>query len=175
MKNYDKISVLFSEEQLSGRINELAKSIAVEHSGEEVVLVCVLKGAFLFAADLSRAIPSPVAVDFITASSYQGTKSSGEVKISSGLPIDYNGKNVIIVEDIVDTGLTVKKLTEEFQSLNAKSIKIASLLSKKASRKHEVKIDYCGFEIDDHFVVGYGLDYNQKYRDLPFIGIYSPD
>jgi hypoxanthine phosphoribosyltransferase len=175
MKKHENVDVLYSESDLSKRISELATKIAEDHSDQEVVLVCVLKGAFLFAADLSRAIPSPVAIDFITASSYEGTKSTGQVKISSGSPMDYENRNVIIVEDIVDTGLTIKKLVDEFKKQDIKSIKVASLLSKKASRKYEVNVDYCGFEIDDHFVVGYGLDYNQKFRDLPYIGIYKGD
>lgn len=172
MKNAKNVNVLISVEELSKRIDELAMKISKENPCGNTVFVCVLKGAFLFASDLCRATSIRVDIDFITASSYSGTKSTGEVKISEGKPVNYNGKHVIVVEDIVDTGLTMKKICEHFEKIGAKSVKTATLLSKKAHRKHDVEIDYCGFDIEDNFVVGYGLDYNQKFRDLPFIGIY---
>lgn len=167
------VEPLFNQELIASRVNEIAESISRDHQNKETVLVCVLKGAFLFAADLCRQISIPVGVDFIIASSYLGTSSTGEVKISAGHPFDYSDKNVILIEDIVDTGLTIKKLMEVFLERGAAQVKVATLLSKKAHRKHQVNVDYCGFEIDDHFVVGYGLDYNQKYRDLPYIGKYN--
>ena len=173
MKNPDHVDTLISEQQIYQRIKELAGKISEENPSGNTILVCVLKGAFLFASDLCRATSIQVEIDFITASSYSGTKSSGDVKISAGKPVDYDGKHVVIIEDIVDTGLTMKKICEHFEALGVKSVKTAALLSKAAHRKHTVEIDYCGFDIEDNFVVGYGLDYNQRFRDLPFIGVYK--
>lgn len=169
----ENVEVLYNKETLNKRIKEIAAEISKDNQGKDTVLVCILKGAFLFAADLCREISIPVEIDFMTASSYEGKSSTGEVKISSGVPTDYKGKNVIIVEDIIDTGLTLLTLKKEFEKKGANSVKTATLLSKKASRQHEVIVDYIGFDIDDLFVVGYGLDYNQRYRDLPYIGIYK--
>lgn len=164
------VEVLFSQEQLERRISELASEISRDFTGQDLVIVCVLKGAFLFAADLCRKLTIECSVDFITAASYVGKESSGDVKISAGTPIDYKDKTVLLIEDIVDTGQTVKKLMEYYRSKSVEDVKVASLLSKKAHRKHELKVDYVGFEVDDTFVVGYGLDYNQRFRTLPFIG-----
>lgn len=173
MNEKKDIQVLFSEEQIKTRIENLASAISLNGESGNTVMVCVLKGAFIFLADLCRGITIDVDIDFITASSYEGTESSGKVKISSGNPVDYKDKNVILVEDIVDTGTTMQALISLFNDKGAKSVKVAALLSKSERRKHHVEIDYLGFEVDNLFVVGYGLDHNQMYRNLPFIGVYK--
>lgn len=165
-----------SKEKIDQRIEELANQINNDYQGEELYVVCVLRGSFIFCADLVRKINVPVEIDFVAASSYgDSTESSGAVRIDLDVKRDVTGKNVLLVEDIVDTGLTITYLNEIFGARNTKSLKLASLLYKPARLKHNVKIDYLAFEIEDNFVIGYGLDYAQKYRELPFIGIYSDD
>ena len=171
----EKIEPFITEEQIKARVQEMGREIRKDFQGEEVVLLCILKGAFIFCSDLMRSIQSPVQVEFLKASSYgDQTESSGEVQINYQFSKSLEDKNVIIIEDIVDTGITLKAL---MKSLLAKerprSLKLASLLSKPERRVHQVDIDYLGFEIEDKFVIGYGLDYAQNYRELPFIGIYS--
>lgn len=164
--------VLISEEQLQQRVKELAKQISDDYKGEEVVLVCVLKGAVMFFADLARYVEGDVSLDFISCSSYgSSTVSSGVVRIMKDLDKPVDGKHVVVVEDIVDTGNTLHYLLENLKSRNAKSVRLVALLNKPDRRTAEVKVDYQGFEIPDYFVVGYGLDFAEKYRNLPFVGI----
>ena len=168
------IDVFISEEKIQERIKELAEVISKDYKGEEVIVVGVLNGCFMFCADLLRELDLPVITEFMAASSYgEGTTTSGQVDILLDIKTDIKGKNVLFVEDIVDTGHTFKKILEMIKTRGPKSVKIASLLSKPARREHEIDIDYLAFEIEDKFVVGYGLDLAGKYRELPYIGIYS--
>lgn len=157
-------------------VTRLGNEITRDFQGEEVYAVCILKGASLFFADLVRAIKLPVQIDFMQLSSY-GNKSasSGEVKILLDLASSVEGKNVIIVEDIVDTGLSMHYLMANLRHRHAKSVRLCSLLSKPSRRKVDVKVDYCGIDVPDAFLVGYGLDYAQKYRNLPYIGVLKPE
>ena len=168
------IDVFISEEKIQERIKELAEVISKDYKGEEVIVVGVLNGCFMFCADLLRELDLPVITEFMAASSYgEGTTTSGQVDILLDIKTDIKGKNVLFVEDIVDTGHTFKKILEMIKTRGPKSVKIASLLSKPARREHEIDIDYLAFEIEDKFVVGYGLDLAGKCRELPYIGIYN--
>ncbi len=149
----------------------MAHEMRAGYEGEDLHLVSVLKGAFMFLSDLIRAMEGRVTIDFIALSSYAGTTSSGEVRLIKDLDYGLEGRHVIIVEDIVDTGLTLHYLQEILRARNPKSLRTACLLSKPSRRKIEVKVDHIGFTIEDHFVVGYGLDYSERYRNLPYIGI----
>lgn len=171
--NHPNNELLFSAEQIADRIKELGDEIAAEYAGKELVLVGVLKGSCVFMADLMRAIDLPLTIDFMSVSSYKdGMKSSGDVEILKDLSKPIRDKHVIIVEDIVDTGLTLTRLKEILDSRGAASIRIASFLDKPEPRiKKELKIDYTGFVIPNRFVVGYGLDAAGRYRNLPFIAI----
>lgn len=164
---------LISTASIQSRVKELAEQITKDFAGEEVVVVGVLKGSFIFCADLIREMKLPVILDFISVSSYEGTESTGELKVNLDIKTNIEGKNVILVEDIIDTGLTISSLVETFKKSSPKSLKVASLLYKPARLKHEVDIDYLAFEIEDHFVIGYGLDFNGLYRELPYVGIYD--
>jgi len=167
---------MIEEEDVDSRIRELAKEIDEEYKGEEVFLVCVLRGAVFFACELAKRITIPVTLDFMQVSSYgSGTRSTGEVKIVKDIDLSLRDKNVIIVEDIVDTGNTLSTLKSFFVQRKAKSVKICSLLDKPERREVNVDIDYVGFTIPDKFVVGYGLDYDQKYRNLPYVGVVEFD
>jgi hypoxanthine phosphoribosyltransferase len=162
--------VQISAEQIQQRINELGARITKDYAGQPLHLICVLNGAFIFMADLARAIDLPLSVDFMSVSSYgAGTMSSGEVKLVKDLDQSLQGKHVLFVEDIVDTGLTINYLLKYLESRGPLSIKVVSLLSKPARRKVEVAIEYLGFEIEDAFVYGYGLDVDHIYRNIPFI------
>lgn len=164
--------VLISEKELMNKVEEIAKNIEKDFLGQEVVVVVVLKGASVFASDLIRKMNLDVKLDFIAASSYgMSTKSSGTVKILKDLDMDIEGKNVIIVEDIIDTGLTLKYLTENFRSRKPNSLKICTLLDKPERRKCHIDVDYVGFQIPDAFIVGYGIDCKEQFRNLPYIGI----
>ena len=164
--------VLISEEELKQRVAELGKQISEDYRGEDVVLVCVLKGAVMFFSDLARHITGNVTLDFISCSSYgSSTVSSGVVRILKDLDRPVEGKNVVVVEDIVDTGTTLHYLLKNLKSRNAKSVRLAALLNKPDRRKVDVHVDYQGFVIPDYFVVGYGLDYDEKYRQLPHVGV----
>lgn len=168
----EDLKVLFSEEQLQKRIKELADEMNRFYNGEEVIAICVLKGAVMFATDLVKHLNMPLKLEFIRLSSYgTGFNTSGKVNaVDISLP-DLNGKNVLIIEDIVDTGLTAKFLMDFMHAnFHTKSTKFCSLLDKKITRKTEIEPDYYGFEIDDKFVVGYGLDYEGYMRNLRFIG-----
>lgn len=168
--------ILLDAETLQKRIAELAQELNRDYAGEELILLCVLKGSVLFTVDLMKNLDLRVAVDFISISSYgEATKSTGVVKMVKDMEEDIKGKHVLVVEDIVDTGLTLDYLRRVLQMREPASLKICSLLSKPAHRKVELPIDYLGFTIEDYFVVGYGLDYKSFYRNLPYIGVLDPD
>lgn len=172
MPFYDHLEVLYSAEQIRQRVAELGAQISGDYQGKDLALVCVLKGSFLFCADLARAIDLPCSVDFLGVSSYGGkTESSGVVRITSDLSKPVEGKHVLLVEDIVDTGLTMSFLLENLKTRRPASVKIASLLEKPSRAQQPVEIAYKGFVIPDAFVVGYGLDYDERYRNVPFIGV----
>ena len=164
--------VLISEEEISLRIAALGNAITKDFENEELVVICVLKGAFIFCSDLIKKINRPISLEFISLSSYgDATNSSGNVRLEMDITANIEGKNVLIVEDIVDTGLTIKTLLDIMAVRKPKTVRLASLLFKPMKLKHKVKIDYLGFEIEDKFVIGYGLDYAGRYRELPYIGI----
>ena len=164
--------VLLSEEDIALRILDLGNAISKDFHGEDIVVICVLKGAFMFCSDLIKKIQLPVNLEFISVSSYgDGMTSTGNVSMDMDLSTSIKGKNVLIVEDIVDTGLTIKTLKEYLSLREPKTLKLASLLFKPSRNKHPVDIDYLGFEIEDKFVIGYGLDYAGRYRELPYIGV----
>ena len=168
----DKISVLLSEEQVDERIAQLGQEISKDYEGKEIHLICILKGGVFFACELAKRISVPVSLDFMSVSSYGNSKeSSGIVKIVKDLDEGLENKHVLIVEDIIDSGKTLNHLIPMLYARKPKDITLCSLLSKPDRREVEVKIDYLGFEIPDAFVVGYGLDYAQKYRNLPYIGV----
>lgn len=167
------LDVLYSAEEIKARVAELGKQIAADYAGKDLVLVGVLKGSVIFLSDLMREIDLNLKIDFMAVSSYKDeTVSSGDVEILKDLTHPIRGKDVIVVEDIVDTGLTLFRLMEILGSRGANSLRIATLLDKPEPRiKTELKIDYCGFQIPNKFVVGYGLDAANRYRNLPFIGV----
>jgi hypoxanthine phosphoribosyltransferase len=163
---------MLTAEQIAARVRELGAQIARDYAGRNLVLVCVLKGSFVFAADLARAIDLPLRVDFLGVRSYgEGTESSGVVQITQDLSRPIEHEDVVIVEDIVDTGLTIAHLMDLFRTRQPRSVKVCALLHKPARAKISVKIDYLGFTIEDRFVVGYGLDFAERYRNLPYIGV----
>ncbi len=165
---------LIDEKQLAERITAMGAEIRASF-GEQtpIVMIGVLKGSILFMSDLARAIPGPVEMEFLGVSSYEGTKSTGVVRISHDLRASIEGKHCLIVEDIVDTGLTLQYLRETLDIRSPASLKVASLLDKAARRKVQVEVDFVGFSIPDAFVVGYGLDLDERYRNLPYVGIYE--
>lgn len=170
LNNEIKGKILFTEEQIRNRAKELAEEIARDYEGEEVILLCTLKGSVLWMADLMKEIPLDVKIDFVSANSYgSATSTSGVVTITKDVDMDLFNKNVIIVEDIVDTGTTLKHLKEYLKERNPKAVKICTMLDKPARRVIDLEPDYIGFTVDDLFVIGYGLDYDQKYRNLPYI------
>lgn len=172
----DVESVLLSAEELAKRIEEIGAEITADYAGKEILMIGVLRGAVVFMADLARAIKVPVAIDFMAVSSYgSGTSSSGVVRILKDLDEDVAGKHVLVVEDIIDSGLTLNYLLDNLKSRKPASIKLCTLLNKPERRKVNVQIDYNGFDVPDYFVIGYGLDYAEKYRNLPFIGILKPE
>mgnify|MGYP003289786094 FL=1 len=172
----ERISVLLSEEEVDKRIQEIGEQISKDYAGEQVHLVCVLRGGVFFLCELAKRITVPVSLDFMSVSSYgSDTKSSGVVKIVKDLDDSLADKNVIVVEDIVDSGRTLSYLLEMLKDRGPKSMKLCTLLDKPDRRVVDVKVDYTGFQIPDEFVVGYGLDYAQKYRNLPYIGVVELD
>ncbi len=172
----ETIRVMYPEEKVDAKIVEMAKKISEDLNGEPVKIVCILKGACFFACELAKRITVPVFIDFMSVSSYgDETESSGTVRILKDLDSSVKGENVLIVEDIIDSGRTLKYLVDNMQSRGAKSVKLCTLLSKPDRRVVDVAVDYIGYEIPDAFVVGYGLDYAQKYRNLPYIGIVEFD
>ncbi len=174
----DIASVLLTEDDIAARIAEMGAQISRDYAGKELILVCILKGANVFLADLVRQITLPLSYDFVAVSSYGAdTKSSGVVRILKDLDESVESKHVLVVEDIVDTGLTLRLsyLLENLRSRRAASVKVCTLLDKPARRRMDVPVDYRGFEVEDQFVVGYGLDYQGRYRNLPYIGLLKPE
>ncbi len=170
--NNPGLEVLIPADKLQARIREMGAEITRDYLGRQPRLIGVLKGAVVFLSDLMRTIDLPISVDFIAVSSYgKGTRSTGEVKIVKDLDEPMEGHEIILVEDILDTGLTLSYLLNNFRSRGATSVKIATLLNKPDRRKVDVEVAYKGFDIPDEFVVGYGLDYSERYRNLPFIGV----
>jgi hypoxanthine phosphoribosyltransferase len=165
-------ATFLDEARIKARVIELGAEIRTAYGDDTPIhLVAVLKGSFIFLADLARSIPGEVSLDFMAVSSYTGTTTTGEVKMNKDLDRSIEGRHVIIVEDIVDTGLTLQYLQEILHARGPKSLKTACLLSKPSRRKVEVPVEYIGFTIEDRFVVGYGLDYDERYRHLPYIGL----
>lgn len=173
----DIAKILITEEQLQKRIQELGNAISRDYIGKDLLLVCILKGGVLFLSDLIRAIHIPHSIDFMAISSYGGmrTESSGVVRILMDLNTNIENRNVLIVEDIIDTGRTLAYILDNLHTRNPASLKICALLNKPSRREVSVKLDYTGFDIPNEFVVGYGLDYNEVYRNLSFVGILKPD
>ena len=168
----ERVEVLISEEVVEERISELAEQISKEYEGKDLHIICILKGSIFFTCELAKRITVPVTLDFMSVSSYgSDTKSSGVIKISKDLDESILGRDILVIEDIVDSGNTLSYLLELLQSRKPNSMKLCTLLDKPERRRKPVHVDYTGFEIPDEFVVGYGLDYAQKYRNLPYVGI----
>ena len=168
----ESISVLISEQDVDARIREIGEQISKEYEGKAVHLVCILKGSVFFTCELAKRITVPVTMDFMSVSSYgDGTSSSGIVKLAKDLDESIEGKNVVLIEDIIDSGRTLSYLLDILEKRNPASLKLCTLLDKPERRVKDVKVDYVGFAIPDEFVVGYGLDYAQRYRNLPYIGV----
>ena len=166
-----EIKVLISEEELQKRVKEIANQIQEEYKGKELILICILKGSIFFTVDLAKNISGDVKIEFIRVSSYNdGTESSGEIKMKLDLKDSIQGKDVIVIEDIIDTGRTLSYLIEYLKMKKPNSVKLCALLDKPDRRTIDVKVDYTGFQIPDKFVVGYGLDYDENYRNLPYVG-----
>ena len=167
-----KINKLINEKQLKERIRKLANTISNDYNNEDIVLVCILKGAIYFATDLSRMIKNNnVIIDFIKVSSYGNkTESTGKIKFQLDLSTNIENKNVIVVEDIIDSGITLNYLCDYLKTKNPKTLKLCVLLDKPERRKQPINVDYVGFEVEDKFIIGYGMDYNDEYRTLPYIG-----
>lgn len=172
----ERVKVLLSEEEVDARIREMGEQISKDYEGKEIHLVCVLKGGTFFMCELAKRITVPVSLDFMAVSSYgSGTKSSGVIKIVKDLDEPLMGKDVIVIEDIIDSGRTLSHLLKMLQERKPASLRLCTLLDKPERRVVDVDIDYTGFQIPDEFIVGYGLDYAQKYRNLPYIGIVEFD
>lgn len=169
------VNTLFTEEQIHTRVQEMAAEISADYAGSEIFGICLLKGSILFTADLIRALSVPVVLDTMRVSSYHGgTVSTGSVKILTDLDADITGKHVLVIEDIVDTGRTLRRTLDVLSVRHPKSLKVCSLLDKPSRRVTPIDIAYKGFTVEDRFVVGYGLDYEEFYRDLPYIGELDP-
>ncbi|WP_139991405.1 hypoxanthine phosphoribosyltransferase [Paenibacillus paridis] len=167
--------VLYDAQQINEKVKELGATLSKDFSGRNPLVICVLKGAFIFMADLVKEITVPLELDFMAVSSYgQSTKSSGVVKIIKDLDVSVEGRDVLIVEDIIDSGLTLSYLIDVLERRNSKSVTVVTLFDKPARRTVELEADYTGFTLPDEFVVGYGLDFAEKYRNLPYIGILKP-
>ena len=173
----DILKVLVTEEQLKAKVQELGEQITRDYEGKNLLLVSILKGSVVFMADIMRAIKVPNAIDFMVVSSYGGanTTTTGLVKIIKDLDSDLTGKDVLIVEDILDTGVTLSNLVPMLKMRNPNSVKICTILDKPSRRKADIQPDYEGFQVPDEFVVGYGLDYDEKYRNLPYVGVLKPE
>ena len=165
--------VLISQEEIENKVSELASEINSKYKGEELVVIGILKGAFIVVSDLAKQLNIDVTFDFMSIKSYYGSESTGQVKIVKDLEYDITDKNVLIVEDIYDTGLTLSNLKKLLESRNPKSIEVFSMFVKKEVAQDPIEINYSGFEIGPEFVVGYGLDYNGKYRELPYLWVLS--
>lgn len=175
--NCDIDHVLVSEQQLKDKVAELGAAISRDYAGRDLLLVSILKGSVVFMADLMRAITIPCGIDFMVVSSYGGsnTTTTGLVKIIKDLDQDLSGKDVLIVEDILDTGVTLSNLVPMLKMRNPDSVRICAILSKPSRRQADIEPDYKGFDVPDEFVVGYGLDYDEKYRNLPYVGVLKPE
>lgn len=177
MLKEDVAEVLITEEELQARIAELGKAISADYQSRDLLAVCILRGAVIFLSDLIRQIAVPHEIDFMAVSSYGGTstESSGVVRILMDLTTSIEGRDVLIVEDIVDTGLTLDYIIDNLKTRRPASLRTCALLNKHERRKVDVPLDYVGFDIPNKFVVGYGLDYDEKYRNLPFVGVLKPE
>ena len=172
----DILKVLVTEEELKSKVAELGAQISRDYEGKNLLLVSILKGAVVIMADLMRAVTIPCAIDFMQVSSYgSGTTTSGLVKIIKDLDADLSGRDVLIVEDILDTGVTLSNLVPMLKLRNPNSVRICAILDKPSRRKADIRADYTGFTVPDEFVVGYGLDYDEKYRNLPYVGVLKPE
>jgi len=173
----DVCEILITEEELQVKIAELGRAISADYQGKDLLAVCILRGAIIFLADLTRQITVPHEIDFMAVSSYGGgrTESSGVVRILMDLRTNIRGRDVLIVEDIVDTGLTMTYIIDNLKTRRPASLHTCTLLNKQARREVDISVDYIGFEIPDKFVIGYGLDYGEKYRNLPFVGVLKPE
>lgn len=165
----ERLKVIFTKNQISSKVMELGALISRDYKNESIVLICNLKGAFIFLADLCRNISAPLFVDFIATTSYKGTKSTGDVRIIKDLKMDIRGRNILLVEDIIDTGYTIEYIIRYLELHRPKTIKICTLLDKLCMRKVNIDIDYTGFIVADQFLVGYGLDYDERYREMDCI------
>jgi hypoxanthine phosphoribosyltransferase len=173
MNTQKPIAEFITKQAIDKRIDEIAAMINRDYANQEVIMVGVLSGSFIFCADLMRKITVPIQVEFVSLSSYEGTESSGQISFRLDVKQSLENKNVIVVEDIVDTGLTITFLMKHLKLKQPKSLKLCSLLLKRARLKTEVNVDYLGFDIEDKFVIGYGLDFDGRYRELPYIGVYG--
>lgn len=172
----DVAEVLLSKEQIEERVRALGQQISLDYAGQNLLLVCVLKGAVAFLVDLMREITIPHAIDFMAISSYgNSTESSGVVRILKDLDSNIQGRSVLIVEDIIDTGRTLHYITQNLRTRRPESLRVCGLLNKPSRREVQVPVDYVGFDIPNQFVIGYGLDYAEKYRNLPYIGVLKPE
>lgn len=173
--NDDIRAVLVSEQQLKDKVAQLGAQISQDYADKDLVLVSILKGAVVFMADLMRAVTIPCSIDFMVVSSYgAGTTTTGLVKIIKDLDSELSGKDVLIVEDILDTGVTLSNLVPMLKMRNPNSVRICAILDKPSRRRADIQADYIGFQVPDEFVVGYGLDYDEKYRNLPYVGVLKP-
>lgn len=167
----EKIKVLISKEQIENRVKELAKQIRKDYKEKTITAICLLKGSLFFTADLTREIGGKIYLEFMQLSSYEGENTTGTIKLKKDIDFsEIKGKDVLIIEDIVDTGITLNYTLEHIKKAGANSVKVCTLLNKPSRRKIKVPIDYVGFEIENQFVLGYGMDYDQLYRNLPYIG-----
>lgn len=171
----DILKVLVSEEELKETVKRLGRQITEDYKDKNLLLVSILKGAIVFMSDLLREVKCDCVIDFMAVSSYSGNKTTGVVKFKKDLDINPEGKDILIVEDILDSGITLNYLKGVLEDRNAASIKVCALLDKPGNRRVDIKADYSGIVIPDEFVVGYGLDYNENYRNLPYVGILSPE
>lgn len=176
MLEQDIQEILFSQEQLKARVSEIARQIEADYAGQEIMFIGILRGSFIFLADLCRAVNLPCTLDFMSVSSYgSGTTSSGQIQIIKDLSEDISGRHIIVVEDILDSGNTLSYLLNILEHRHPASIRLCALLDKPERRVKPVQLHYCGFSIPDAFVVGYGLDYAERYRSLPYIGVLKPE
>ena len=167
--------ILYHETTILKRLDELASSITEEYLNKDLTVISILNGSFIFMADLLRRINLPLQLDTLSVSSYHGMHSSGEINFRQHQIADVNGRHVLLLDDILDSGLTLKTVKEKISSAGALSVKCGVLFSKKVPRKINIEADYTGFEIGNKFIVGYGLDYNEQYRNLPFVGVLKPE
>jgi len=173
--NPDVLKILYTKEEIAAKVKELAARLDEEYAGKEPIVLCILKGSFIFTADLVREMQIPVKVDFAQVSSYGNSATSGTLKIKKDLDENIEGRHVIVVEDILDTGNTLSALMEFLGGKNPASLKMCALFDKPSRREKSIEADYTGFVVPNEFLVGYGLDYAEKYRDLPYVGVLKPE